>query len=72
MEWFWLRIGAEILLDQLSLRELTLFEKGDLTELKETRVEEEEDGGESLKAAKEETVAVAEANAMLRVCLWFL
>jgi len=71
MEWFWLRIGAEMLLDQLSLRELTLFEKGNLTELRETR---EEDGVESLKAAKEETVAVAEANAMLmlRVCLWFL
>lgn len=59
-----------MLQDQLSLRELTLFEKGDLTELKETRVEE--DGGESLKAAKEETVAVAETKAMLRVCLWFL
>lgn len=56
-----------MLQDQLSLRELTLFEKGDLTELKETRVEV--DGGESLKAAKEETVAVAEAKAMLRVCL---
>jgi len=59
-----------MLLDQLSLRELTLCEKGDLTEVKETRGEEE-DGGESLNA-KEESVAVAEANAMLRVCLWFL
>lgn len=34
-----------MLQDQLSLRELTLFEKGDLTELKETRVEE--DGGKN-------------------------
>lgn len=52
--------------DQLSLRELALFEKGSLTDVKERREEEEEDGG-SLKA-EEETVAVAEANAaMLRV-----
>ncbi|GAU20931.1 hypothetical protein TSUD_200800 [Trifolium subterraneum] len=52
-----------MVLDQLSLRELTLFEKGSLTELKETRKEVEDDG--SLKVVKEEeTVAVAQANAM--------
>jgi len=29
--WLWSRIRAEMLLDQLSLRELTLVEKGNLT-----------------------------------------
>jgi hypothetical protein len=62
-----------MVLDQLSLRELTLFEKGSLTELKETRKEEEDDDDGSLKVAKEEeeTVAVAQANAMF-VCVSFV
>jgi hypothetical protein len=60
-----------MVLDQLSLRELTLFEKGSLTELKETR--KEDDGG-SLK--EEETVGVAQASALfvcaLLVCVSFV
>jgi hypothetical protein len=64
-----------MVLDQLSLRELTLFEKGSLTELKETRKEEDDDDDDgSLKVAKEEeeeTVAVAQANAMF-VCVSFV
>lgn len=53
-----------MLLDQLSLRGLRLFEKGNLAEVREMR---EEENGVGLKA-KEETVAVAEAKAaMLRV-----
>jgi hypothetical protein len=58
---------VEMVLDQLSLRELTLFEKGSLTELKETLEEEKDDEG-SLKVAK---VAVAQANAMF-VCVSFV